>query len=81
MSVAFALSIEDAELARIKMAEKLGCNYVCTVVDSKEAQKVFEQKLGFKTLRELKLTHFMDGKKPAFCCKEVESGKLLCKKL
>jgi len=66
----------------MKMAQdKFGCDYIFTVADSKPAQKMFEQKLGFKLLRELKLDYFLEGTKPVFFCEELVSGKLLCKKL
>jgi hypothetical protein len=32
-------------------------------------------------MRELKLDYFLDGPAPVFCCDEIASGKLLCKKL
>lgn len=57
------------------------CDHAVTIADSKEAQKMFEQKLGYKLLRELKLDHFLDGQSPVFFCDELASGKLLSKRL
>jgi ribosomal protein S18 acetylase RimI-like enzyme len=63
--------------------EQFHCDYICTMADSKAAQKLFEQKLGYKLLREFKLDHYLDGKNPVFFCDtdELVSGKLYCKRL
>lgn len=63
--------------------ERFHCDYMCTMADSKPAQKMFEQKLGYKLLRELKLDYFLDGKNPVFFCdaNDLVSGKLLSKRL
>jgi ribosomal protein S18 acetylase RimI-like enzyme len=63
--------------------DQFHCEYICTMVDSKPAQKLFEEKLGYKLLREFKLDHYLDGENPVFVCSEDDSvsGKLLCKDL
>ncbi|KAI6190118.1 N-acetyltransferase domain-containing protein [Aphelenchoides bicaudatus] len=61
--------------------DQFHCDNVVTIADSKAAQKMFEQKLGYKLLRELKLDYFLDGNVPVFNCDEIASGKLLSKKI
>ncbi|CAD5225145.1 unnamed protein product [Bursaphelenchus okinawaensis] len=74
----------DMAQLTIRLAkEKFDCDHVLVVADSKAAQKMYEQKLEFKLLRELKLDHFYDGETHAFpyMKNEIFSGKLLGKAL
>ncbi|CAD5231577.1 unnamed protein product [Bursaphelenchus xylophilus] len=72
----------DMAQMTIRLAkEKFNCDHVLVVADSKPSQKMYEQKLEFKLLRELKLDHYFDGPNPAFPYEknEIFSGKLLGK--
>jgi len=63
--------------------DQFHCDLIICMVDSVAAQKLFEQKLGYELLRELKLAHYLEGTNPVFFCDidDSVSGKLLCKRL